>query len=60
MRDVVPFFDAGRMADEYYEKLYNFEPGEVADKKRAGKTSDEQFQVGNRHWAIGKFDSTAR
>jgi glycogen phosphorylase len=25
MKDVVPFFDAGRMADEYYEKLYNFE-----------------------------------
>lgn len=22
MRDVLPFFDAGRMADEYYEKLY--------------------------------------
>lgn len=39
MRDVVPFFDAGRMADEYYEKLYNFEAGEIADKKRAGKTA---------------------
>jgi starch phosphorylase len=25
MRDVVPFFDAGRMADEYYEKLYHYE-----------------------------------
>ncbi|HYF70966.1 MAG TPA: alpha-glucan family phosphorylase [Ohtaekwangia sp.] len=24
MKDVVPFFDAGRMADEYYEKLYKF------------------------------------
>lgn len=24
MRDVLPFFDAGRMADEYYEKLYHF------------------------------------
>jgi starch phosphorylase len=23
MRDVVPFFDSGRMAREYYEKLYN-------------------------------------
>jgi hypothetical protein len=23
MRDVVPYFDAGRMADEYYQKLYN-------------------------------------
>ncbi len=24
MRDVVPYFDAGRMADEYYQKLYNY------------------------------------
>lgn len=24
MRDVLPFFDSGRMADEYYEKLYKF------------------------------------
>jgi starch phosphorylase len=24
MRDVQPFFDSGRMADEYYEKLYKF------------------------------------
>src|SRR5690606_39005774 len=24
MKDVVPFFNAGRMADEYYEKLYKF------------------------------------
>ncbi|MFP4485473.1 MAG: alpha-glucan family phosphorylase [Campylobacterales bacterium] len=23
--DVVPFFDSGRMADEYYRKLYNYE-----------------------------------
>ena len=23
MNDVLPFFDSGRMADEYYEKLYN-------------------------------------
>ena len=23
MRDVVPYFDAGRMADEYYQKLYH-------------------------------------
>jgi starch phosphorylase len=28
MRDVLPFFDAGRMADEYYEKLYHFPYGE--------------------------------
>jgi glycogen phosphorylase len=26
MTDVLPHFDAGRMADEYYEKLYHFEP----------------------------------
>jgi hypothetical protein len=25
MRDVAPFFDAGRMADEYYQKLYHHE-----------------------------------
>ncbi|MBT1702079.1 alpha-glucan family phosphorylase [Chryseosolibacter indicus] len=25
MREVTPFFDSGRMADEYYEKLYHFE-----------------------------------
>jgi starch phosphorylase len=25
MTDVVPFFDSGRMADEYYRKLYNYE-----------------------------------
>lgn len=24
MKDVLPFFDSGRMVDEYYEKLYNF------------------------------------
>lgn len=23
MRDVIPYFDAGRMADEYYQKLYH-------------------------------------
>ena len=28
MRDVVPFFDAGRMADEYYQKLYHHEASE--------------------------------
>jgi glycogen phosphorylase len=31
MNQVAPFFDAGRMADEYYQKLYNFE---AADKSR--------------------------
>jgi starch phosphorylase len=25
MRDVLPYFDSGRMADEYYQKLYHFE-----------------------------------
>jgi glycogen phosphorylase len=25
MSDVLPFFDAGRMADEYYQKMYHFE-----------------------------------
>jgi hypothetical protein len=28
MRDVTPFFDAGRMADEYYQRLYAYEAGE--------------------------------
>jgi glycogen phosphorylase len=23
MREVQPYFDAGRMADEYYDKMYN-------------------------------------
>jgi hypothetical protein len=23
MKDVLPYFDSSRMADEYYEKLYN-------------------------------------
>lgn len=26
MRDVLPYFDAGRMANEYYQKLYHHEP----------------------------------
>jgi glycogen phosphorylase len=30
MRDVVPMFDAGRMAHEYYQKLYSFEAAEKA------------------------------
>ena len=29
MRDVVPYFDAGRMADEYYQKLYHHEASET-------------------------------
>jgi starch phosphorylase len=32
MRDVVPFFDAGRMADEYYQKLYHYEMSEGSTK----------------------------
>lgn len=27
MRDVLPYFDANRMADEYYRKLYHYNPG---------------------------------
>jgi starch phosphorylase len=30
MRDVVPFFDAGRMADEYYTRLYHFDAAQRA------------------------------
>jgi starch phosphorylase len=30
MRDVAPYFDAGRMADEYYQKLYHFDAAERA------------------------------
>jgi len=33
MREVLPFFDAGRMADEYYEKMYHFEYKEQASQK---------------------------
>ena len=33
MGDVVPFFDAGRMADEYYQKLYNFDGPLVPHEK---------------------------
>jgi starch phosphorylase len=39
MRDVLPFFDAGRMADEYYEKLYNFEAEEGPVNKGTGKVA---------------------
>jgi starch phosphorylase len=39
MRDVLPFFDAGRMADEYYNKLYDFQfkpsANEVPQRKQA-------------------------
>jgi starch phosphorylase len=38
MRDVLPFFDAGRMADEYYQKLYHFEYKDgVKDESKASK-----------------------
>jgi starch phosphorylase len=26
MSDIAPYFDTGRMANEYYEKLYKYEP----------------------------------
>ncbi len=35
MSDVIPYFDSGRMADEYYQKLYHFE--HVASEKPAAK-----------------------
>jgi starch phosphorylase len=35
MRDVLPYFDSGRMADEYYQKLYHFEHRAVAAKEMA-------------------------
>ncbi|MBT1696534.1 alpha-glucan family phosphorylase [Fulvivirgaceae bacterium PWU4] len=35
MRDVLPFFDAGRMADEYYQKLYHFPFEETVNSKQA-------------------------
>jgi starch phosphorylase len=41
MRDVSPFFDAGRMADEYYERMYNFEPDATAGKKSSSRIAVE-------------------
>lgn len=38
MRDVVPYFDAGRMADEYYEKLYHYQ---ASDSKAEERDSDQ-------------------
>jgi glycogen phosphorylase len=35
MREVLPFFDAGRMAAEYYEQMYNFEYKAVEVKQVA-------------------------
>jgi starch phosphorylase len=29
MQDIMPYFDTGRMANEYYEKMYLYEPKEV-------------------------------
>jgi len=29
MQDIVPYFDTGRMANEYYEKMYQYEPKEI-------------------------------
>ncbi len=37
MRDVLPFFDAGRMADEYYEKLYHFKYEPTVKKESVKK-----------------------
>jgi starch phosphorylase len=36
MRDVLPYFDSGRMADEYYQKLYHFEHRATAYKEMSG------------------------
>lgn len=36
MRDVLPYFDAGRMSDEYYEKMYHH-PFDADTGKRATK-----------------------
>jgi starch phosphorylase len=33
MRDVLPYFDSGRMADEYYQKLYHFEHRPTVSKE---------------------------
>ena len=35
MREVTPFFDAGRMADEYYKRLYHFEASVRTESKTA-------------------------
>jgi starch phosphorylase len=36
MKEVLPFFDAGRMANEYYDKLYNY-PFEASQQETLGK-----------------------
>lgn len=38
MRDIVPYFDAGRMADEYYQRLYLHE---YSDDENADNDSDQ-------------------
>jgi starch phosphorylase len=38
MRDIVPYFDAGRMADEYYQRLYLHE---YSDEENADNDSDQ-------------------
>jgi len=35
MRQVSPFFDAGRMADEYYQRLYHFDASAQIESKTA-------------------------
>jgi glycogen phosphorylase len=37
MREVTPFFDAGRMADEYYQKLYHFESARQTERKATSR-----------------------
>ncbi len=37
MRGVLPYFDASRMADEYYQKLYLFEEEHNSQRKPTGK-----------------------
>lgn len=41
MRDVLPFFDSCRMADEYYQKLYHFEPEHYSSAEKTTGTIAE-------------------
>ncbi len=34
MQEILPYFDSARMAREYYEKMYNFEPADSASESR--------------------------
>ena len=42
MKDVAPYFDSDRMAAEYYDKLYNFEP-ETYTRTEIEESSDEMI-----------------